>query len=131
MRLASRSNGKGPMSLGIRFKPWATSSMTRKGGHAPGEHSSPEGAEPTSRSAPVREEGRLVHGRLPIGAEPPSSLPVGLIHAGMAGTAADILDLTNPSRARAVAVAPIVAPQGGAVGLVVVELSASGLIEEV
>jgi signal transduction histidine kinase len=49
----------------------------------------------------------------------------------MAGTAAEILDLTNPSLARAVAVAPIVAPQGGAVGLVVVELSAAGLIEEV
>jgi signal transduction histidine kinase len=82
-------------------------------------------------SAPVREEQNLVHGRLPVGSPPPTSLPTSLIHAGMAGTAAEILDLSHPSRARAVAVSPIVAPQGGAVGLVVVELSASGLIEEV
>jgi signal transduction histidine kinase len=82
-------------------------------------------------SAPVREEQNLVHGRLPVGSLPPSSLPTSLIHTGMAGTAAEILDLSHPSRARAVAVSPIVAPQGGAVGLVVVELSASGLIEEV
>src|SRR5258705_6812261 len=82
-------------------------------------------------SAPVREERRLVRGRLPIGSLPPASLPHELIHAGMAGTAAEILDLAHPSQARAVAVSPIVAPQGGAVGLVVVELSASGLIQEV
>ena len=82
-------------------------------------------------SAPVREERNLVKGRLPIGSAPPASLPHELIHAGMAGTAAEILDLAHPSQARAVAVSPIVAPQGGAVGLVVVELSASGLIQEV
>ncbi len=82
-------------------------------------------------SAPVREERNLVKGRLPIGSLPPASLPHELIHAGMAGTAAEILDLAHPSQARAVAVSPIVAPQGGAVGLVVVELSASGLIQEV
>ena len=82
-------------------------------------------------SAPVREERNLVHGRLPVGSPPPTSLPTSLIHAGMAGTAAEILDLSHPSQARAVAVSPIVAPQGGAVGLVVVEVSASGLIEEV
>ena len=82
-------------------------------------------------SAPVREERHLVKGRLPVGSVPPASLPSSLIHAGMAGTAAEILDLSHPSLARAVAVSPIVAPQGGAVGLVVVELSASGLIQEV
>src|SRR6267143_402568 len=70
-------------------------------------------------SAPVREEANLVRGRLPIGSRPPASLPASLIRAGMAGTTADILDLTNPSRARAVAVSPIVSPRGGAVGLVV------------
>ncbi len=82
-------------------------------------------------SAPFREERNLVRGRLPIGSPPPASLPASLIRAGMGGTAAEILDLASPSRARAVAVAPIVAPHGGAVGLVVVELSAAGLIEEV
>ena len=82
-------------------------------------------------SAPVREERNLVRGRLPVGSPPPASLPTSLIRAGMGGTTAEILDLGNPSRARAVAVSPIVAPRGGAVGLVVVELSAAGLIEEV
>src|SRR6185503_15256656 len=82
-------------------------------------------------SAPVREERSLVRGRLPIGSPPPASLPPSLIREGMAGTAAEILDLSDPSRARAVAVAPIVATGGGAVGLVVVELTAVGLIGEV
>src|SRR6185295_5502350 len=249
MRPASRSSGRGPMSLGTGYYPWATSSTIRRGGRAPGENSSPEGvnrqsmrlfkrprtlkdelqilflavgsaflvlatvllyqngqasmrrqliasassaAETASAlisledhrsvrspsdtnerpfrtivqnlgalrranleiihlftmapigelgawrvvvdmggSAPVREERHLVKGRLPVGSVPPASLPSSLIHAGMAGTAAEILDLSHPSLARAVAVSPIVAPQGGAVGLVVVELSASGLIEEV
>jgi signal transduction histidine kinase len=81
-------------------------------------------------SAPFREEKNLVRGRMPIGSPPPASLPASLIRAGMTSTTADILDLTN-SRARAVAVAPIVAPRGGAVGLVVVELTAAGLIAEV
>src|SRR5438093_4306929 len=82
-------------------------------------------------SAPDREERNLVRGRLPIGSPPPASLPNFLIHQGMAGTTAEILDITNPQRARAVAVSPIIGPHGGSVGLVVVELSAAGLIQEV
>src|SRR5439155_9912458 len=82
-------------------------------------------------SAPDRDERNLVRGRLPIGSPPPASLPAALIREGMGGTAAEILDITNPHRARAVAVSPIIAPHGGSVGLVVVELSAAGLIQEV
>ena len=82
-------------------------------------------------SAPDREERNLVRGRLPIGSPPPASLPNFLIHQGMAGTTAEILDLTSPRHARAVAVTPIIGPHGGSVGLVVVELSAAGLIQEV
>jgi two-component system sensor histidine kinase VicK len=82
-------------------------------------------------SAPDREYRNLVRGRLPIGSPPPPSLPPALIREGMTGTAAGIFDLSSPSRARAVAVAPIMATRGGAVGLVVVELSAAGLIAEV
>jgi signal transduction histidine kinase len=82
-------------------------------------------------SAPDREERNLVRGRLPIGSPPPASLPNSLIHQGMAGTTAEILDITSPRRARAVAVTPIIGPHGGSVGLVVVELSAAGLIQEV
>jgi signal transduction histidine kinase len=82
-------------------------------------------------SAPDREERNLVRGRLPIGSPPPASLPNFLIHQGMAGTTAEILDLTSLRHARAVAVTPIIGPHGGSVGLVVVELSAAGLIQEV
>src|SRR3989454_1298210 len=231
MKPASRSNGKGPMSLGQRSRPWAMSSRIRRGGRAPGETPSVFGGRPShsmrllqrprtlkdelqilflavgsaflvlatvllyqngqaslrrqlvasassaaetasalisledhrsvrapadfnSRpfrnivqslgalrranpdivhlftiapigdlgawgvvvdmggSAPVREEADLVRGRVLIGSRPPASLPAGLISAGMAGTTADILDLTNPSRARAAAVSPIGAPRG-------------------
>lgn len=81
-------------------------------------------------SAPDRDERTLVRGRLPIGSPPPGSLPASLIQQGMGGTSAQILDFTNPSRARAVAVASIVATNGTSVGLVVAELSAANLIEE-
>src|SRR6267378_5452033 len=47
-------------------------------------------------SAPDREERNLVRGRLPIGSPPPASAPKELIHTGMAGTSAEILDITNP-----------------------------------
>jgi signal transduction histidine kinase len=79
----------------------------------------------------VREERHLIRGRLPIGSLPPSSLPENLISLGQRGTTADILDLTSPSRARATALSPIAGPDGKAVGLAVVELSLTGLIEEV
>src|SRR5205823_13130464 len=62
-------------------------------------------------SAPVREEQSLVHGRLPVGSPPPATVPSSLMQARVAGTAADILDLSHPSEARAVAVSPILAPQ--------------------
>ena len=48
----------------------------------------------------------------------------------MSGTACEILDLSQPSHARVVAVSQIRAPGGESVGLVVVELSAGELISE-
>src|SRR5205814_9888690 len=77
----------------------------------------------------VREERHLIRGRLPIGSLPPSSLPANLIAQGQRATTADILDLQSPSRARATALSPIAGPDGKAVGLAVVELSAAGLTE--
>lgn len=81
-------------------------------------------------SAQELDDRDLAGGRLPIGSPPPSRLPVSLIRQGMGGTAARILEFRNPSRARAVAITPIVGPHGGSVGLVVVELAAAGLVEE-
>jgi signal transduction histidine kinase len=81
-------------------------------------------------AAPIREETSLRGGRLPIGSPPPETVPAGLIHAAMTTTACEILDLSKPDLARVVAVAPIRTDSGESVGLVVVELSASGLIAE-
>ncbi|MGH7680790.1 MAG: ATP-binding protein [Candidatus Eiseniibacteriota bacterium] len=81
-------------------------------------------------TAPVRDESELRRGRLPIGSPPPPSVPPALIVRGMSGTNAEILDITHPDRARVVALAPIRTVGGAAVGLVVVELSASSLIAE-
>lgn len=81
-------------------------------------------------AAPVREETSLRGGRLPIGSPPPETVPADLIHAAMTSTACAILDLTKPDMARVVAVAPIRTDSGESVGLVVVELSAAGLIAE-
>ncbi len=81
-------------------------------------------------AAPIREETSLRGGRMPIGSPPPASVPPDLIHASMSNTACAILDLATPERARVVAVAPIRTASGESVGLVVVELSAAGLIAE-
>ena len=81
-------------------------------------------------AAPFRDEESLRGGRMPIGSPPPESLPEDLIHAAMSNTACEILDLRQPDRARVEAVAPIRAESGESVGLVVVELSAAGLIAE-
>jgi len=81
-------------------------------------------------SAPDREDQDLVGGRLPIGAPPPATLSTSLIRWGMAGPAARVVHFANPALARAVAVAPIVGPHGGSVGLVVVEMAAQNLIQE-
>ncbi|MGE5178773.1 MAG: ATP-binding protein [Bacteroidota bacterium] len=81
-------------------------------------------------AAPFRDEESLRGGRMPIGSPPPESLPEDLIHAAMSNTACEILDLRRPDRARVEAVAPIRAESGESVGLVVVELSAAGLIAE-
>lgn len=80
--------------------------------------------------APIREETSLRGGRMPIGSPPPPTVPSELIHAAMTGTACEILDLAKPDQARVVAVAPIRTNSGESVGLVVVELSAAGLIAE-
>lgn len=81
-------------------------------------------------TAPIREETSLRGGRMPIGSAPPASVPAELIHAAMTNTSCEILELAHPDRARVVAIAPIRTQSGESVGLVVVELSASGLIAE-
>src|SRR5688572_20138458 len=81
-------------------------------------------------AAPIREESNLRGGRMPIGAPPPASVPGDLIRSAMTNTACEVLDLSRPNKARVVAVAPIRAHSGESVGLVVVELSAAGLIAE-
>jgi signal transduction histidine kinase len=69
-------------------------------------------------------------GRLPIGTPPPRSVPHGLIQEAMGGTVGRVVDLSNPDRARAVAVSPIRGAAGSSVGLVVVEMSVSSLASE-
>ena len=81
-------------------------------------------------TAPFREVVDPKRPRLPIGSPPPASVPMRLIQEGMSGTVAEILEITKPDRARVVAVAPIRTVSGEAVGLVVVELSASSLLAE-
>jgi signal transduction histidine kinase len=81
-------------------------------------------------AAPIREETVLRGGRMPIGSPPPESVPSELIRTAMTNTACAILDLARPEKARVVAVAPIRTQSGESVGLVVVELSAAGLIAE-
>ena len=81
-------------------------------------------------AAPIREETVLRGGRMPIGSPPPESVPSDLIRTAMTNTACGILDLARPEKARVVAVAPIRTQSGESVGLVVVELSAAGLIAE-
>jgi signal transduction histidine kinase len=81
-------------------------------------------------AAPIREETVLRGGRMPIGSPPPESVPSELIRTAMTNTACGILDLARPEKARVVAVAPIRTQSGESVGLVVVELSAAGLIAE-
>jgi signal transduction histidine kinase len=68
--------------------------------------------------------------RLPIGSPPPSSVPAELIQRALSGTVAEILDLHHPDRARVIAISPIRAVKGEAVGLAVVEMSAASLIAE-
>jgi signal transduction histidine kinase len=81
-------------------------------------------------AAPIREESSLRGGRMPIGSPPPASVPAELLRSAMTNTACEVLDLSRPERARVVAVSPIRARSGESVGLVVVELSAAGLIAE-
>ena len=81
-------------------------------------------------SAAFRDAENSKSPRLPIGSPPPPSVPQVLIQQGMAGTVAEILEITRPERARVVAVAPIRTLSGEAVGLVVVELSAAPLLAE-
>jgi len=57
----------------------------------------------------ARSESR--EGAVAIGSLPPASLPHELIHAGMAGTAAEILDWRIPRRPARWPLSPIVAPQ--------------------
>ena len=80
------------------------------------------GSTPDERSNP--------RGRLPIGSPPPKSVPHGLIQESMGGTVGRVLDLSNPDRARVVAMSPIRGPAGSSVGLVVVEMSVSSLASE-
>jgi len=80
--------------------------------------------------APLREDAELRRGRMPIGAPPPESVPSDLLLHGMEASAAEILDLNNPNRARVVAVSPIRSRTGESVGLVVVESSAANLLAE-
>jgi len=72
----------------------------------------------------------LVRGRLPIGSPPPKDVPEPLLRQGMAQTTSVVLDLTRPDLARVVAVSPIRATGGEAVGLVVVQMSAGALASE-
>jgi len=72
----------------------------------------------------------LVRGRLPIGSPPPKDVPESLLRQGMAQTSGRVLDLTRPDLARVVAVSPIRATGGEAVGLVVVQMSAAALASE-
>ncbi|HTK70722.1 MAG TPA: ATP-binding protein [Candidatus Eisenbacteria bacterium] len=72
----------------------------------------------------------LVRGRLPIGSPPPKDVPEALLRQGMAQTTSVVLDLTRPDLARVVAVSPIRATGGEAVGLVVVQMSAGALASE-
>jgi len=80
---------------------------------------------------PDRDERNLVGGRLVIGSSPPANLPVRLIQSGTVGTVAEILDFTRQGRARVVAVSPIPSRNAGSLGLVVVELSAVELVEQI
>ena len=79
---------------------------------------------------PIREESNLRGGRMPIGSPPPATVPPELLRSAMSGTSCEVLDLTRPDLARVVAVSPIRTESGESVGLVVVELSAAGLIAE-
>jgi signal transduction histidine kinase len=81
-------------------------------------------------AAPDRRGVELVHGRLPIGAPPPRSVPPDLIRDAMTGTTSRIIDFPDPSRARVVAISPIRGTNGVSTGLAVAELSAADLIEE-
>jgi len=72
----------------------------------------------------------LVRGRLPIGSPPPKDVPEALLRQGMAQTTSVVLDLARPDLARVVAVSPIRATGGEAVGLVVVQMSAGALASE-
>jgi signal transduction histidine kinase len=80
------------------------------------------GSTPDERSNPG--------GRLPIGSPPPGSVPHGIIQEAMGGTVGRVLELSNPDRARVVAVSPIRGHAGSSVGLVVVEMSVSSLASE-
>ncbi|MGE5177002.1 MAG: ATP-binding protein [Hyphomicrobiales bacterium] len=81
-------------------------------------------------SSPMRDDNELRNGRMPIGSPPPASVPEELLHEAMSGTAARVLDLTDPAKARVVAIAPIRSLDGESVGLMVVELSAADLVAE-
>lgn len=81
-------------------------------------------------TGPVSEAGPRWPGRLPIGSPPPAGVPRGLIQEAMQGTVGRVLDLTDPDRARVVAVSPIRGAAGTSVGLVVVEMSVSSLASE-
>ncbi len=81
-------------------------------------------------AAPIREESTLRGGRMPIGSPPPATVPAELLRSAMTSTACEVLDLSRPDQARVVSVSPIRARSGESVGLVVVELSAAGLIAE-
>jgi signal transduction histidine kinase len=81
-------------------------------------------------TAPSPGDDETTLARLPIGSPPPSSVPHDLIQRALSGTVAEILDLGRPDRARVIAISPIRTVNGEAVGLVVVEMSASSLIAE-
>ncbi len=81
-------------------------------------------------TAPVSEDENHPQARLPIGSPPPPGVPSELINRALTGTVAEILDLGRADRARVVAISPIRAVGGEAVGLVVAELSAAALVSE-
>lgn len=81
-------------------------------------------------SSPSPGTAAIPSGRLPIGSVPPPGIPRELLQESMRGTVGRVLDLSDPDRARVVAVAPIRGTAGSSVGLVVVEMSVSALASE-
>ncbi|HLF06222.1 MAG TPA: hypothetical protein VI893_03470, partial [Thermoplasmata archaeon] len=83
------------------------------------------------RTDPDRDERHLVGGRLQIGSLPPANLPLALIQRGTVRTVAEILDFASPGSARVIAVSPIRASTANSIGIVVVELGAVELAEQI